>query len=380
MSLFQPKFIDPKTKETKTAETWWYDFTFDKKRFRESTKTTKKTVAKEVEKERRAELERTRAGIQPEAKGRRIYSVAEVVAKYRKNYPLTHRASSDAYSRKRLFWVDKHLGKILLGNLTEDHIFDYIRTRKGEGAAGRTINMELGELSRAIGKGWKVLWRGVKKQDERKDIGRAITPEEETRLLAAASGARLPLIGTFIRVALTTGMRAGEITGLTWERVDLDKRTLRVGLAKTEAGTGRTIPMNQTLFAVISQHAAWFAERFGELKPEWFVFAWGSPTPHDPSRPATNLQSSWENAKERAGVECRFHDLRHTAISRMAEAGAPDTTIMALAGHVSRQMLARYSHISMIGKRKAVEALEAPQTEQAPVAHGKESPKVNRLN
>ena len=145
---------------------------------------------------------------------------------------------------------------------------------------------------------------------------------------------------------------------LTWGQVDLEKRALRMGRVKTSSGTGRVIPMNDSLFAVFSQHAAWFAKDFGELKPEWFVFAWGSPKPTDPARPATNLQTSWENAKQRAGVECRFHDLRHTSISRMAESGVPDTTIMAIAGHVSRAMLERYSHISMVGKRKAVEALE----------------------
>ena len=137
-----------------------------------------------------------------------------------------------------------------------------------------------------------------------------------------------------------------------------------MGRAKTSSGTGRVIPMIDSLFAVFRQHAAWFAKEFGEHKPEWFVFAWGSPKPTDPARHPTNLKTSWENAKKRAGVECRFRDLRHTSISRIAEAGVPDTTIMAIAGHVSRAMLEGYSHISMIGKRKAVEALEAPQTEQ----------------
>ena len=53
----------------------------------------------------------------------------------------------------------------------------------------------------------------------------------------------------------------------------------------------------------------------------------------------------------------RFHDLRHCAITSLAESGASDSTIMAIAGHVSRRMLERYSHVRMEAKRKAVDSL-----------------------
>ncbi len=54
---------------------------------------------------------------------------------------------------------------------------------------------------------------------------------------------------------------------------------------------------------------------------------------------------------------CRLHDLRHTAATKMAEAGIPESTMLALMGHMSRAMLERYSHIRMAAKREAVEAL-----------------------
>jgi Phage integrase family len=56
-------------------------------------------------------------------------------------------------------------------------------------------------------------------------------------------------------------------------------------------------------------------------------------------------------------VSCRFHDLLHTFISRLAESQASDSTVMALAGHVSRAMMERYSHIRMEAKRRAVDDL-----------------------
>ncbi|MBL8294001.1 MAG: tyrosine-type recombinase/integrase [Bryobacterales bacterium] len=61
--------------------------------------------------------------------------------------------------------------------------------------------------------------------------------------------------------------------------------------------------------------------------------------------------------RKKAKVECRWHDLRHTVCTKMAEAGVPESTMLAIMGHMSRAMLERYSHIRMHAKREAVEAL-----------------------
>jgi hypothetical protein len=66
---------------------------------------------------------------------------------------------------------------------------------------------------------------------------------------------------------------------------------------------------------------------------------------------------AWESARKAAGVACRFHDLRHTFISRLAESQASDSTVMALAGHVSRPIMERYSHLRMEAKHRAVDDL-----------------------
>jgi len=129
--------------------------------------------------------------------------------------------------------------------------------------------MELGELSRAIGQKWSTLWPRLRKLEERKDVGKALSTEQEKRLLERVSANnRWKILATLVRVALLTGMRSGEITGFTWGQADFEKRVLTVGRAKTSSGTGRQIPMNQELFAVLSAHAGWFTERFGEAKPE----------------------------------------------------------------------------------------------------------------
>jgi integrase len=141
--------------------------------------------------------------------------------------------------------------------------------------------MELGELSRAIGHKWSVLWPKVRKLEERKEVGKALSLEEERRMLdtvaAQSSPNRSQRLATFIRVALMTGMRSGEIISLTWGQVDFERQVLTVGRAKTAAGTGRQIPMNRDLFAVLSVHSAWFTKRFGEAETEHYLFPFGKP-------------------------------------------------------------------------------------------------------
>ncbi len=380
MAIYQPKWKDKNTGEVRQSSTWWYEFTFAGKRIRESAKTTRKTLAREAEKRRRLELERALSGMPVEQKGNRIKSVSEVVKPYLENYALNHREKSVRFAEQRLAHTIRLLGNTLLSDLTEATIHGYIKTRQSEGASGRTINMELGELSRAIGRTWRELWPKVRKLEERHDVGKALSADEEQRLLAAATGERRRLIGLFVRIALLTGMRSGEILSLTWDQIDLEQHVVTVGRAKSTRGTGRQIPMGGSLLQLLTTHAEWFSERFGEVEPSYYVFPYGSPLPTDPTRPITTVKSAWKTVRNEAKLNCRPHDLRHTAATKMAEAGVPESTMLAIMGHMSRAMLERYSHIRMQAKRAAVEALQFADVAQ-PVSVGvpKESPKVTQF-
>jgi integrase len=221
----------------------------------------------------------------------------------------------------------------------------------------------------------------LRKQEERKDVGKALSPAEEDRLLTTADRKpRWKVAATIIRVALLTGMRSGEITGLTWGQVDLDGRAITVGRAKTPSGTGRQIPMNDDLFRVLSEHAGWFTRKFGGLPSEHYLFPFGKPQPTDPTRPTTTIKTVWASIRTEAGLTCRLHDLRHTAATKMAEAGAPESTMLAIMGHMSRSMLERYSHIRMAAKREAVEALGfGPKKPSKSEGVLQEVPKVTKL-
>lgn len=84
----------------------------------------------------------------------------------------------------------------------------------------------------------------------------------------------------------------------------------------------------------------------------------------DMSRPTGSWRKAWLDACKAAGVRYRWHDLRHTFVSRLAESPAiGEQTIRALAGHVSRQMLEQYSHIRSQAKQAAIRTLEEQSAE-----------------
>jgi integrase len=117
------------------------------------------------------------------------------------------------------------------------------------------------------------------------------------------------------------------------------------------------------------------AEMFGPVEPLHYVFAGlkvngridrdhMNVSEFDPTRPIHTWRKAWRNLTKKAGLSgLRFHDLRHHSITELAESGASEQTIMAIAGHVSRKMLERYSHIRMEAKRAALEALTGRKPE-----------------
>jgi integrase len=88
-----------------------------------------------------------------------------------------------------------------------------------------------------------------------------------------------------LTLALNAGVRDAELRRLTWAQILFTKDYLVVGQSKTEAGEGRTIPLNSSLLPALREYAVWYQEKFGEARPEWYVFPFGRPRPSDPIRP-----------------------------------------------------------------------------------------------
>ena len=129
-----------------------------------------------------------------------------------------------------------------------------------------------------------------------KSVAKAYSPDEKQKLVEASREARSPAIYPALMLALNAGMRNGEIRHLRWSQVDLKKQFLTVGKSKTEAGEGRTIPLNAALLEALRDHAEWYTLRFGKIEPEWYLFPFGRANQLDPTRPITTIRQLGERA------------------------------------------------------------------------------------
>jgi integrase len=361
MAVYRPSYRDQKTGELVESKIWWYNFTFAGRRIQESSKSKRKTVAQDAEKKRRMELERAFNDVS-DRRRERIRSVSEVLAEFLEGYKLRNPKSA-TFAEYAVGHVTRILGTALVVDLSETAVKEYQTARLKEQASPKSINEEVGFLLRVLGDQGDAIRARLKRQSALKlsvgrRIARAFTPDEKAALLAAAKERRSPSIYPALMLALHVGMRDAELRGLRWSQIALDKAVVTVGESKTEAGEGRTIPLNADVLAAVVAHSKWYLEKFGETRPEWYVFPFGNPQPTDPTRSATSFKTVWVKVKEAAGVSGRWHDNRHTFITDLAESGeASDETIRDIAGHVSKQMLKHYSHIRMEAKRRAVDAL-----------------------
>ena len=357
------------------GDIWWYEFWFAGQRVRESTKSTSRTVAKDAEKNRKRELEEGFNNI-IDVRHERIRTFRDMAEEFFNGYKL-RLPDSAVFADYAIDHLKRLVGSKMLVDFNEAVVIKYQNDRLDEGAAPKTINEEVGFLLRILGEPGDIIRARLRKKKMlklkvRKLIGKAYSEEEKTRMLEEASNARSPHIYFALTLALNAGMRDAEIKTLSWAQINFAKKFLAVGRAKTEGGEGRTIPLNSELFAVLTDYVEWYKDKFREIRPEWYVFPFGKPSPCDPSRPVTTLKTAWSNVRENAGVTGRWHDNRHTLITELAESGAGDQTIMDIAGHVSKQMLKHYSHIRMEAKRTALEAIVRKRTETSTDENAKE--------
>jgi integrase len=342
-------------------ETYWFRFRFAGRFVHESARTKSKTLARDAERQRRRELEEKWNHIERRTLPPRF----ELAAKRWLESAKPHLAerTQDIYDTAIQCHLTPALGSLLLCDVDAREIAAYQARRKSQGASARTLNKELQVLRQILKrhKLWAVLQGEVKFEREPTSKGKALAPEQETKLLAACESNSL--LHSVVTLALHTGLRKNEIRTLRWEQIDLIKRTLVVGQSKTEGSSGRVVPLNSVAYAALVR----WASRFPTATPHLYLFPscesarLDSPKPSaghlDLSKPIKSWRTAWRRALKDAGLSIRFHDLRHTCITKLAESQASEQTIMAIAGHLTRAMLEHYSHIRMAAKRTALEGI-----------------------
>jgi integrase len=294
--------------------------------------------------------------------------------------------------RERMKPLVAFFGTQTVQSIGPDEVLAYFAHRKNAGVSNATINRErdllLGVLVK--GQGWHLLdtdeLRPLKVEG---GIGRALSFDEKLRLLKIAEArSEWQIARLAATLVLNTTMRACEIRALRWRDVDLMNKMLTVRRSKTEAGK-RVIPLNTDAWPAVLELRERAKLLFGQ-EPEaaWYVFphAEGLRNP-DPTQPMAGWRTAWRNLTraircpacgqlQKPGAACRkqeckadireiksptaglrFHDLRHHAITELAEGQAGDPTIRSIAGHVSQKMLEHYSDIRLDAKRTALDAL-----------------------
>jgi integrase len=359
----------------KRGGVWWFKFKFNGATVRESTGLSSIESARDVQRNRQKELREGAAGLKRRQRPRLFSPAAETWLEAK-------RGTGDWAAKTAVIEATNlgHLKAVLAGKLLTDidheDVAAYWQKREADDAAAKTISLELGTL-RAIllyndlDSQWRAIRKRVKLKKARK-VGRVITQEEETCLLQACGESRSRSLGVVIRLALQTCMRYSELRLLMWRQVDLARRTITVGESKTDTGTGREIPMTSAAHQILTLWAANFPNR----KPKHYVFPaekYGA-TGHkfqrfnpkvydtDPTEPIGTWKEAWEAAKERAGVECRFHDLRHTACTHLLEAGVSMNEVADIMGWSTstaiRMIREVYGHVGPIAKRRAMQQFE----------------------
>lgn len=385
----------------KREKTWWTDFSINGVRYRMSLNTTDWREAQSQEKEKIAQASAGKIGPTSQQFARLAFT--EAADRYVEDRKGRLGKRSLATEEERLKPLRRYFGSTPLNRIGPESIRTYIAERKkapesqqddlakkvlNRCAANRTINMEIGILRRILkrAKRWHLISDEVQLLPERHNIGRALAKEDKLRLLSMAASrpewqvARLATI-----LALNTTMRASEIRALQFRDIDFFEHMLTVRQSKTDAGV-RIIPLNADAWSAILELRNRAKLLSGtEPQPEWYLFPHGEgqgpvtspktrPGPKaisvkpDPTEPITTWRTAWRKLTRKAGLPgLRFHDLRHHAITELAESAASDQTIMAIAGHVSPQMLAHYSHVRLEAKRKALDQLS---THRATASYG----------
>jgi integrase len=354
----------------KRGNIWWFEFEFRGARIRESSNSRVRVVAERLERERRRGLELGTGGLK---KISGPLSVSRAVDAYRKlrepHWAKRTRGIHESSWRN----LEPVFGKMLLSDIQPQHISKYQRKRQTEEASGRTINIELGLIRQVMihHRMWHAIAPDVKMLREREDVGRALTPDEEVGLLAAAKKSASRSLYPAVLLSIHTGMRNEELRLLQWRLVDFLREEVRVGKSKTKGGEGRKIPLSDTALQCLRE----WRQQFPDAMPGHYLFpseryglhgsrgTFGGVVQvynYDPETPIAGWKSSWTTCRKLAGIECRWHDLRHTFISRMGENRVADQTLLALAGQLSRKVLERYSHARNESKRAAVKMLDLP--------------------
>lgn len=232
-----------------------------------------------------------------------------------------------------LRWVDIYLRNKSLETITRDDIDVITKNRTLEGATNATANRTLAVIRAILRKAthdWEWIDRHpkIKLLPEPKRRVRWLTHEEAVRLIS-----ELPEhLSIMARFSLETGLRQANVSGLTWQQVDLNRQCAWIHPDQAKAKKAIPVPLSPAATDIIKKQIGHHKE---------FIFTYKG-------NKITQLSTkAWYKALKRAGIEdfC-WHDLRHTWASWHIQRGTPQNILQELGGWESIEMVKRYAHLS----------------------------------
>ncbi|WPL15579.1 Integrase [Thiorhodovibrio winogradskyi] len=335
---------------------------------RQSATFTRKTDAKKWAQQNEAAI---REGRHFKTIKSRRHTLADLIDRYiRDVLPRPPRKSKRPRSSRsisiitsQLQWWRDELGAYILADVTPAKIVEardkLSRTVKRDGTpmSPSTVVRYMAPLSHAFGVavrewGWidDSPMRKVERPAEPDGRVRFLSDDERESLLGACRGSRNPWLYLAVLLALSTGMRKSELTGLRWP--DVDFKNARITLRETKNGEIRVVPLTGQALALLKDHA-----KIKRLDTD-LVFP-GQARPPKPVQPM-DFRAAWDAALKRAEIQdFHFHDLRHTTASYLAMNGASLAEIAEVLGHKTLAMVKRYAHLSEAHTASVVERMNA---------------------
>lgn len=176
--------------------------------------------------------------------------------------------------------------------------------------------------------------RKVKKPKESRGRVRFLNGDERAKLLTACKESSNSWLYTCVILALSSGMRQGELMGLKWSDVNL--KDGYIILHETKNGDRRRVPLSGLALSLLQEHA-----KVRRLDTPLLF-----PSNKDPQKPI-DLRKPWETALKQTEINnFKWHDLRHCTASYLAMNGASLAEIAEVLGHKTLQMVKRYAHLS----------------------------------
>jgi integrase len=286
--------------------------------------------------------------------------------------PKTHHS----YGQLVRLHLKPELGHIPLAKLTPQHVQAMMTRKTAAGLSPRTVQYIRAVLRRALGQAmkWSLVGRNVATLvDPPRSVRKPVHPLTAEQARHFLQTSREDRLGPLFHVAITTGLRQGELFGLRWQDVDLEAGTLTVRHALQRVGgepklvepktalSRRTITLPASaVTALHEQRIRQFEERLaaGPAWRDWgLVYTSSIGTPLEPSNVTKRLHA----LLKRAGLpRQRFHDLRHCAASLLLASGSGPRVIMGILGHSQISLtMNTYAHLSPALERDAADRLEA---------------------